>query len=238
MTLLVTADELDALARRLGASRFPGVTTSLFDTVGAEHHRVLTDRLLATLIARGLVEERDSRLVAPAETAALLGPTLCGGIRYEIERTDPDARAVTALGAFAGLVVWHRADGLYHRFDAVSTDGDVARALVDLVDPAPGPAAGRPFRARHSALPSRLESLPDGWRATTTITQAAAPDGVTALSWVSIVDCGDGQVWLLEPDPDSPDDGLAAGDDPVLRATPVDPAGLLAYLTDWCGSAG
>lgn len=249
LSLTVTADELDALARRLGAARFPGVAGSVFDAIGAEHHGLLAERLLAALVARGLVAERDGELVADPGVATLLAPTLHGPIRYEIERTEPDGRHTTALGVAGDTVVWQRAEGVYHRFELVGTDGDPAAALAALVDAAPGePApAARVFRRRRSRLaaagerpqgvPAAFAALAGDWRATTVITQvgAAAGAGTAALSWLAVIDGGPGRVWLVEPDPTSPDDGPLDGDDPLCRVTPTDPAALRHHLSAWCG---
>lgn len=249
LRLTVTADELDALARRLGAVRFPGVAGSVFDTIGAEHHPLLAERLLATLVARGVVAERDGELVADPGVATLLAPTLHGQIRYEIERTEPDGRLTTALGVAGDIVVWQRAEGAYHRFDLVGTDGDPAPALAALVNAAPGvpePAA-RPFRSRRTRLaaagqqprgvPAAFAALAVDWRATTVITQVGATATVSAMSWLAVIDGGPGRVWLIEPDPSSPDDGLLDGDDPLCRVTPTDPGSLHRHLAAWCGRA-
>jgi hypothetical protein len=242
-SLVVTADELDALARRLGATGFPGVCGSVFDTVGAEHHRTLTAALLATLAARGLIAERADRLVARPDVALLLAPTLHGPVRYEVERVEPHQRSTTAVGASGSTVVWHRADGPYHRFDLVGTDGDVAAVLAALLDPSPGPSApeARQFRGRQSrlasagsrpeAVPAAFAALADGWRATTTLTQVGAAAGVPAMSWLTVIDGGAGRVWLTEPDTESVDDN-----DPHCVVTPVTPECLNRRLAAWCGS--
>lgn len=247
LSLTVTVDELEALARRLGARRFPGVAGSIFDMIDAEHHPLLVERLLATLVARGLVAERDGELVADPEVATLLAPTLRGRIRYEIERTEPDGRLTTALGVADNVVVWQRAEGAYHRFDLVGVDGDPAPALAALADAAPGEpeAATRPFRARRSRLaavgerpqgvPVAFAAVAAGWRATTVITQVGGAAGAPAMSWLAVVDGGPGRVWLIEPDPTSPDDGPLDGDDPLCRVTPTNPEGLHRRLTTWCG---
>jgi len=240
--LMLTADELDALARRLGAVRFPGVTESLFDTIDRRHHDLLADRLLAGLTARGLIAGDGPRVLARPEVATLLAPTLRGSIWYGVERTEPGLRFTTAVGEFERAVVWHRAEGPYHRFDLVGTDGDVANALADLIDASAGaPVAGSAFRARHSRLaaagegpdlvPGAFAAVGDGWRATTTVTQAGAT-ATPSVSWLSIIDGGPGRVWMVEPDPD---DAVLSADDPACRVTPVDPAGLRRHLTAWSG---
>jgi hypothetical protein len=266
LTLTVTADELDALARRLGATRFPGVAGSIFDTVGPEHHSPLTGSLLAGLTARGLIAEYDGRLVATREVATLLAPTLHGRVWYLVERTEPGSRVRTAVGEVDGIVVLHRADGPYHRFDLVGTDGDVPRVLSALADPSPGPpVTTHPLLCRLGPTPSprrsranqgdmeiepplfaldrrgegaELAALADGWLATTTVGQAGTPGGAPAMSWLSIMDSGAGRVWSVEPDPGPGDDGLLDGDDPLYRLTPIDPGSLHQRLTTWCGTAG
>jgi len=251
-SLTVTADELDALARRLGARRFPGVAGSVFDVIGPEHHHVLTASLLTGLAARGLLAEREGRLVTTPEVAALLAPTLRGRIRYGVERIEAGSRITTAVGEVDGIVVLHRADGPYHRFDCVGTDGDVARVLASLVDVsahtgASPPASGATFRCRRSRLlaagerpelvPAEVALLGDGWLATTTVEQAGATSAATAaMSWLSIMDSGPGRVWLVEPDGAPGDDGLLGDDDPVYRLTPVDPPALHRRLAAWCGT--
>lgn len=259
-SLTVTADELDALARRLGARRFPGVASSVFDVIGPEHHHVLTASLLAGLAARGLLAEREGRLVSPPDVAALLAPTLRGDIRYGVERVEAGSRITTAVGEVDGIVVLHRADGPYHRFDCVGTDGDVARVLASLVDastdadadadddPDAGPPTGRAtVRCRRSRLlaagerpelvPAEVAGLGDGWLATTTVEQAGSGSAATAaMSWISIMDSGPGRVWLVEPDDAPGDDGLLGDDDPIYRLTPVDAPGLHRRLAAWCGT--
>lgn len=194
-----------------------------------------------------MVAEREGRVVASPSVAALLAPTLRGAIRYEIERIEPAGSTVTALGETDGMVVWHRAEGLYHRFDLVGTDGDVAQALAALLDPAEEAAASpasdrgrRPFRRRRSALvsaaarpravPATFAALTDRWRATTTICQLGTLDGAPATSSLTMVDGGPGYSWLVEVDPDSPDDGLLETDDPMLAVTPVDATTLHRHL--------
>ena len=252
-SLTVTADELDALARRLGTARFPGVGDSLFDAVPGTYHSVISDHILAGLTARGMIAERDGRIVASPPVAALLAPTLRGAIRYEIERIEPAGTSVTALSEANGMVVWHRAEGLYHRFDLIGTDGDIARVLAELLDPAEGVATTRPadvhrrpFRRRRSALvaaaeqpqavPATFAALADHWRATTTICQLGTLNGTPAASWFTVVDGGQEHWWLVETDPDSTEDGLLEADDPMLAVIPLDATALRRHLDRWCGS--
>jgi hypothetical protein len=247
--LTVTADELDALARRLGADRFPGVTRSLFDSVPDAHHAALVDGFLAALAARGLLAERDGELVAPPAVAALLAPELRGDTRYEVERIEADTTAVTALGAASTAVVWHHADGLLHRFELVGTDGDVAGALLRVIDPPASAASSRarPFAStRDRLLAARgrpggpvagfAVALADGWRATTVVRRLSHARSVPAASWLAVVDGGPGRLWLVEPDPESPHDGLLDGDDPALLLSPVDADDLRRRLGSWCGA--
>lgn len=249
--LTLTGDELTAIARRLGARRFPGVGSSVYDEVPAAHHGVLTKSLLASIAARGLVAEQDGRLIASPHVAMLLGPSLRSGISYSITRVTEDGhQSTTALGAVDTTVVWHRADGPFHRFDVVRTDGDIGAALLDVVDPSPAAtepepaphlAGARRFRRRRSQLrqaTTRPELVPpafgealDHWRATTTVTQVGAPSGAVAFSWLAVVDAGPGRLWSVEPDSASPDDGLLDSDDPLLVLTPLDRRGLRARLS-------
>jgi hypothetical protein len=246
--LTLTADELDAIARRLGARRFPGVGASIYDDVPAAHHRLLTDRLLAAAMARGILAERGGRLIAAPQVALLLGPSLRGSVSYTVERADSHgARSTTALGAANGAVVWHRADAGFHRFEVLRSDGDVAAALMGLLAAPDGPvvAAGQPFRRRRSQLeqagdrpglvPESFAAIADLWGATTTLTQVGAPNGSPGFSWLTVVDAGPGRIWTVEPDPRSPDDGLLAGDDPVLTVTPTATDALETRLAAWCG---
>lgn len=248
-SVLLTGDLLDAIARRLGARRFPGVGSSLYDAVPAEHHADLTERLVAALVTRGDFADRAGGLVTTPEVAALLAPVIRGGPYYKIDRTSTDGHQVTALAEADGAVVWHRAEGAYHRFDLLRTDGDLAAALYALLDPSPGQPApdARPFDRRRSRLtaageqprlvPAQFAQIAETWRATTTVSQVGTPyAGTVALSWLSVIDGGPGQVWLVEPAPDTPEDGILDSDDPVYAVAPAGPAAVRGRLAAWCGT--
>jgi hypothetical protein len=84
-------------------------------------------------------------------------------------------------------------------------------------------------------VPAAFAELAGHWRASTVLTQVGAAAAGPVMSWLAVVDGGPGRVWLVEPDPDSPDDGPLDGDDPLCRVTPIDPATLHRTLTAWCG---
>jgi hypothetical protein len=192
--LVATADELDALARRVGAGRFPGVDRSVFDELPAAHHPLLTERFVATLAARGLVVEQDGVLVLAPGAAALLDPVVTGPVRYVVDREDA-AGASSCMVAVSrrGHVVRHRVSGYLHRFDLLGTDGDAGAALG--VPVAPPDAVTR-------AVPGRtvLSQLPDDWESITVVRRVEElADDVSAFSWRVTVDLGDGDVRTIEP---------------------------------------
>jgi len=212
--LIATADELDALARRLGADRFPGVTRSVFDELPADSHPLLTGRFVATLAARGLVVEDDGRVVLAPGAAALLDPVVTGPVRYVVDREDATGAdsSVVAVGR-RGHVVRHRMSGDLHRFDLLGTDGDADTALAELgVPAAPAGAVTRAVPGRRLAdhLPP-----PERWHSITVVrrVEEVASD-VTAVSWRVTVDLGDGDVRTVEPATD--DDTLDPDAEPLF----------------------
>lgn len=212
--LTATADELDAVARRLGADRFPGVTRSIFDELPAHHHPLLTERFVATLAARGLVLEHDGQLVLAPGAAALLDPVVTGPVWYVVDREDAAGAesGVIAVGRH-GHVVRHRVSGDLHRFDLLGTDGDADAALVAVGVPAvPAGAAARAVSGRRLAdqLPA-----PELWDGITVIRRIEEVEtDATAASWRVTVDLGGGDVRTVEPDAD--DDTLDPDAEPLF----------------------
>ena len=214
--LTATADELDALARRLGADRFPGVTRSVFDELPAERHPLLTERFVATLAARGLVVEQDGRVVLAPGAAALLDPVVTGTLRYVVDREDADGTEswVVAVGR-RGHVVRHRATGDLHRFDLLDTAGDADAALAGLSGcrPVPdrgghphgaGTRAGRPAAAAGAlAQRSPWSAASRSWPAT----RPRSPGGSPSTS-------ASGDVRTVEPAAD--DDTLDPDAEPLV----------------------
>jgi hypothetical protein len=247
--LTATADELDAVARRLGADRFPGVAQSIFDTTPTDLHQLLAERFTATLQARRLVAEQGGRLVLAPAAAALLDPVVTGPVRYAVHCTGDDREAASMLAVgHRGEVVWHRVRAQLHRFDLLGTDGDVAAALCRVLGlPAP-PAAGarraasRP-RGRIDVAGSRLAGHPppaDRWQAVTIVQRVddvgtSDTDAAVAVSWLAVVDAGpDGLVTVT---PAGEGDALDPDADPLLAVTPTDPPALAGRLASWCGPA-
>ena len=240
--LTATADELDALARRLGADRFPGVTRSIFDELPADRHPLLAERFVATLTARELVLSRDGRLVLAPGAAALLDPVVTGPVRYVVEH---EGRLVLAPGAAAlldpvvtgtvryvvdredatgtessvvavgrrGHVVRHRVDGDLHRFDLLDTGGDVDAALAALGVPvAPAGAVARAVPGR--TLADQLPA-PEHWHSVAVVRRVEELAGdASAVSWRVTVDLGDGDVRTVEPAAD--DDTLDPEAEPLF----------------------
>ena len=212
--LTATADELDALARRLGADRFPGVTRSVFDELPADQHPLLTERFVATLAARGLVVEQDGRLVLAPGAAALLDPVVTGTLRYVVDREDADGTesSVVAVGR-RGHVVRHRVTGDLHRFDLLDTTGDADAALAAVGVPAvPAGATTRavPGRTLADQLPA-----PEHWHSVTVVRRIEELAGdTTAVSWRISVDLGGGDVRTVEPAAD--DDTLDPDAEPLF----------------------
>lgn len=212
--LVATADELDALARRLGADRFPGVTRSVFDELPAAGHELLTGRFVTTLAARGLVVEDAGRLVLAPGAAALLDPVVTGPVRYVVDHEDATGAdsGVLAVGR-RGHVVRHRVSGDLHRFDLLRTDGDALAALAALGVP------GAPAGAVARAVPGRrlADQLPDPerWRSLTVVRRIEAVGGdATAVSWWVTVDLGGGDVRTVQPAAD--DDTLDPDAEPLF----------------------
>lgn len=220
--LIATADELDALARWLGADRFPGVTRSVFDELPAERHPLLTGRFVATLAARGLVVTDGGRVVLAPGVAALLDPVVAGPVRYLVDHEDTAGAdsSVVAVGR-RGHVVCHRVSGDLHRFDLLGTNGDVDTALTTLGLPAaPAGAVTRTVPARRLAdeLPP-----PERWQSVTVVRRVEELAGdVSAVSWRVTVDLGSGDVRTVEPAAD--DDALDPDAEPLftlLRRRPA-----------------
>jgi len=212
--LTATADELDALARRLGADRFPGVTRSVFDELPADRHPLLAERFVATLAARGLVVEHEGRLVLAPGAAALLDPVVTGTVRYVVDREDATGTesSVVAVGR-RGHVVRHRVDGDLHRFDLLDTGGDVDAALAALgvpVAPAGAVARAVPGRTLADQLPA-----PEHWHSVAVVRRVEELAGdASAVSWRVTVDLGDGDVRTVEPAAD--DDTLDPEAEPLF----------------------
>lgn len=249
--LVVTAHELDALARRLGASRFPGVSSSVFDDAPASEHAPLADGLIANLVARQVVQVRKWRIEALGPGGSLLASVVHGRVRIMIERTVGEDRTTTAFGVDGDLVVWHRADRELHGFDLVAADGDPVPPLLELLDAPPaGPPTGKPssFTTTRRRLARAVDSEPGGaampaafaealdhWRATTTVTRLASVDGTATAAWLTIVDGGPGRTWAIEADAADPAD-VFAGEEPGLLVRPV--VDVAERLRSWWNDAG
>jgi hypothetical protein len=212
--LIATADELDALARQLGADRFPGVTRSVFDELPAGQHPLLAERFVATLVARGLVLERDGRPVLAPGAAVLLDPVVTAPVRYVVDtETAAGATSVVVAVGRGGHVVRHQVAGRMHRFDLLGTDGDADAALAAAGVPvAPAGAVSR-------ALPGRrvADQLPPAaqWESITVVRRVEQLDeDTTAVSWRVTVDLGGGDVRTVEPSAD--DDTLDPDADPLF----------------------
>ncbi len=247
--LVATAHELDALARRLGASRFPGVSSSVFDDAPASEHAPLADGLIANLVARQVVQVSDGRIEAIGPGGALLAPVVHGTVRIVVERTVGEDRTTTALGVDGDLVVWHRADGELHGFDLVADDGDPVPPVLELIDaPAAGPPVGEPSSFTTSrrrlaravngdvvrSLPTPFVEALDHWHATTTVTRLASADGTASAAWLTVVDGGLGRVWAIEADPADGAD-VFAGEEPGLLVRPV--ADVAHRMRSWWDAA-
>lgn len=249
MTFVATAHELDALARRLGADRFPGVSSSVFDDVPLNDHGSLAEGLMANLVAREVVQVCEGRVEAIGVGGALLAPVVHGAMRIMVERTEGETRTTTALGVDGDVVVWHRSEGDLHGFDLVADDGDPVSPLLELIDAPPaGPPAGdaSSFTTTSHRLARAVDGDPgrfmptafvdalDRWRATTTVRRLEAVDGTASAAWISIIDGGQGRIWAVEADPNDPADVLD-GDDPGLLINPV--TDVSAHVRSWWDSA-
>lgn len=209
--LTATADELDALARRLGADRFPGVQRSIFDEVPAALHPLLTERFVATLAARGLVAVEGDRLVLAPGAAAVLDPVVTGPVRYLVDHEDADGvrSGLVAVGR-RGHVVLHRVSGDLHRFDLLGTDGDAEAAIGVPVAPVEAVRRAVPGRTLASQLPD-----PEEWRSLSVVRRIESVDeDATSFSWRVTVDLGDGDVRTVEPAAD--DDTLDPDAEPLF----------------------
>jgi hypothetical protein len=239
--LVATADELDALARRLGADRFPGVRRSVFDQVPAEHHDALAAGFVATLRARGLVADGAAGPELTPTAVLLLDPVVTGPVRYAVHRTEDgrESGSIVAVGR-GGEVVWHRTRGDLHRFDLLGTGGDAAAALSTLLAlsdaatvPQPARPAGRPRPVTRSQLASSLPPM-DSWRAVSLVQRVDDVDGTeaaVAVSWLAVVDASPAALVTVEP-------AAASGMDPeaeqLLAVAPTDGPAISRRLAAWC----
>jgi hypothetical protein len=238
--LVATADELDALARRLGADRFPGVRQSVFDTMPAEHHVALADSFIATLRARGLVVDGTAGPELTSTAALLLDPVVTGPVRYAVHRTEDgrESGSIIAVGR-GGEVVWHRTRGDLHRFDLLGTGGDAAAALSALLAPpdaaaVPTPArpAGRPRPVTQSQLAGSLPPM-DSWRAVSLVQRVDDVDGTAAVavSWLAVVDASPAALATVEP---AASGGMDPDAEQLLLVAPTDVPAISRRLAAWC----
>jgi hypothetical protein len=237
--LVATADELDALARRLGADRFPGVRQSVFDRLPAEHHEALVNGFVATLRARGLVVDGTAGPGLTPPAALLLDPVVTGPVRYAVHRTEDgrESGSIVAVGR-GGEVVWHRTRDDLHRFDLLGTGGDAAAALCPLLalpeaaaTPTPARPASRPRPVSRSQLAGSLPPM-DSWRAVSLVQRVDDVDGTAAVavSWLAVVDASPAALVTVEP-------AAAGGMDPdaeqLLIVAPTDAAAISRRLAAW-----
>lgn len=242
--LVATADELDALARRLGADRFPGVRQSVFDRMPAEHHDALVDGFVATLRARGLVADGTAGPELALAAVMLLDPVVTGPVRYAVHRVEDgrESGSIIAVGR-GGEVVWHRTRGDLHRFDLLGTGSDAATALSALLAlpdaatvPTPPRPAGRPRTVTRSQLASSLPPV-DSWRALSLIQRVDDVDGTqaaVAVSWLAVVDASPAALVTVEPAAAS--DGLDPDAEQLLVVAPTDIPTISRRLGSWCGA--
>jgi hypothetical protein len=241
--LVATADELDALARRLGADRFPGVRQSVFDRLPAEHHEALADGFVATLRARGLVADGTAGPELMPAAALLLDPVVTGPVRYAVHRVENgrESGSIIAVGR-GGEVVRHRTRGDLHRFDLLGTGGDAAAALSPLLalpDTAAVPTAARPAGRPRPVPQSQLSSsLPpmDSWHAVSLVQRVDDVDGTqaaVAVSWLAVVDARPAALVTVEP---TDADGMDPDTEQLLVVVPTDVPAISRRLAAWCGA--
>ncbi len=226
MRIDLTADQLVALATRLGVPGIPGVRSALLEDGPPE----LADALLLTLEAVGHVIRDGEQLVVDPDLALLLVPLLEGEC-WVVERADQDSATTTVVCRLDDVVVVHARSGELHTLQLAE---DLATALLGLLDASAAAAENvHGVRAARSRLLDRpvLASTVGTWRATTTLQRLSTP---AAVEKAGVIDGGPGRVWWVTLDPDADD---ALEDDPTLLAVPAGPGALGPLLTVWAGAA-
>ncbi|KLL11327.1 hypothetical protein [Protofrankia coriariae] len=238
----LTGDELTAIARCLGARRFPHVPYSGYNEIDEELHPLLDDELLAGLAARGLVDvHADGELRLAGPLASVVGAVAAGRVHIAVEQIrpagDPGTTRACALVAGDRGLVRHWSDGplhdLEHDPDTHALDVRLRVTLSDLVNPSPG--TGRPGRRRLRATERRLaDALPapaDGWRRVTVLARTDdAGDDARVDGLLAVFDGGPGELWLGHCEDADAADGNAAL---TMVADPVSAAGVDAAIREF-----
>lgn len=227
--LLLTADQLTAVAHSVGAPGFPGVTDSVYDKVDPHLHLELDGRFLATLAARGLLVPDIEEHLRPAGPLSAIVDAAILNQTYVTVWAGLERCALVA--GHRGLLTHRIAEPLHQLHldpDPVDLGTRLAGAIGTLVAMSPGD--GQLGRRRHRGQWSRLPELvpaPDGgWRRITVLTRAdEAGPGVRMAGFLAVLDGGAGELWLV-----SEVDGEPGGDDREVVAEPASDADVTAAL--------
>lgn len=222
----LTSDELNAIARGLGAPLFPGVRASCFDALAPEQHPPLVDSFLLSLVARDLLTpDPDGVLWPVAELAALISVVADHQVHLSVEQTLPATQPGMVLRweVLAGPagVVRHLVDDPIHHFE-IDLAGDdpvddglagnrpsggalaarAVAAVAALVDVSAGVGApGRRQRfGRRSHLAEVVPAPEGGWQRVTLLSRADAEQDTCLEGFLGVLDGGPGQLWLVHDD--------------------------------------
>lgn len=208
-TPLLTGEELTAIARGCGAPSFPAVSGTLYDDLDPDYHDRLDQRLLAQLLARGLIEvhgDGEPALVSGLE--GVIAAVLTHRVHIAIDQLSPtpasgELRTCAVMAGDSGAVRHQVAEPL-HRLALESGDAGLearVRSIVSgAIDRAPG--AGRP--GRHTQWRGRtgfadLVPAPlSGWRRATALMRTdVVTSEVRVDGFLGVLDGGPGQLWLV-----------------------------------------
>lgn len=207
---LLTADELTAIARGIGAPRFPGVGPTLYDELAPELHTLLDERLHASLVARGaLAPDGDGELLPLPPFDAVLTAVLTHRTYVAVEQLAPAVGAgefvTRAFLAGEHGVVRHTAAEPFHSLQL--TPGPLSAALTEPLVPNTAEVIvtesqrRRRYRGRLSGLAELIPAPERGWRRAVGLTRTdVAEDRVRVEAFLALFDGGPDGLWLVGED--------------------------------------